>query len=121
MPPKRHARALSPHGLGRCRECGKPIRWTTTERGARLAVDVDPDPVGNVAARLDHMQIWRSRKAPVDRRELAPLEAVFMPHVATCATRQAPPPEQLELPEPADQVPDNVIPFDLARRRRKKP
>ncbi|MFM9675810.1 hypothetical protein [Streptomyces brasiliscabiei] len=76
-----------------CRDCRRPILWTITEAGKRLAVDPDADPAGNTAIWRDGTGSWRSRRPSVDL-PITGWERLHMPHVATCPARQ----EQLALP-----------------------
>ncbi len=78
----------------RMRGCGRPIRWTTTERGKMLAVNADPDPGGNTAVWKDVFGVLRSRRV-TKARPLAPHEKLMLPHASTCQrgrrTTDAPP------------------------------
>ncbi|MEU3162224.1 hypothetical protein ACPCAJ_21260 [Streptomyces griseoincarnatus] len=69
-----------------CRDCRRPILWTITEAGKRLAVDPDPDPAGNTAVRCDGTGAWRSRR-PTQELPLMGWERLHKPHVATCPKR----------------------------------
>ncbi|GHA28889.1 hypothetical protein GCM10010372_30960 [Streptomyces tauricus] len=91
-----------------CRDCRRPILWTITEAGRRLAVDPDPDPAGNAACWRDGTGAWRSRRPSADL-PLCGWERLHMPHIATCPDRI----EQLALPI-------GVASLD-ARRRKKRP
>ncbi len=75
------------------RGCGERARLTTTENGARLLVNLDPDPKGNVAVWRDVHGALRSR-AVTKERPLARHERLMMPHVATCK------PPKREKPKP---------------------
>ncbi|MEU3099642.1 hypothetical protein ABZ690_34280 [Streptomyces sp. NPDC006967] len=92
--------------LAPCRDCRRPILWTITEAGKRLAVDLDPDPAGNTAVRCDGTGAWRSRR-PTTELPLTGWERLHKPHVATCPQQT----EQLALP---------VGVTSLAAHRRKK-
>lgn len=84
---------ISPYGLGRCRGCGRPVRWSTTEAGNAMPLDPEPDDTGNVVARLGGGPGWWSRIPNADRPQ-RDTERRFMPHVATCPNpplRPAPP------------------------------
>ncbi|WP_262702004.1 MULTISPECIES: hypothetical protein [Streptomyces] len=96
---------MSRAGLATCRDCGKPIRWTRTEAGKRLAVNPEPDPAGNTAVWRDGAGAWRSRR-PSAELPLNGWERLHKPHVATCPAHQ----EQLELPV-------GVVRLDDHRRR----
>ncbi|MCL6734418.1 hypothetical protein [Streptomyces neyagawaensis] len=76
-----------------CHDCHRPILWTITEAGKRLAVDPDPDTAGNTAIWRDGTGRWRSRRPSTDL-PLTGWERLHKPHVATCPTRQ----QQLALP-----------------------
>lgn len=47
-----HERAAAAHagrsGISRCRSCGAPFRWVTTEAGKPMSLDPLPRPMGNV-------------------------------------------------------------------------
>ncbi|MDT0567877.1 hypothetical protein RM704_10415 [Streptomyces sp. DSM 3412] len=79
--------------LATCHDCRRPILWTITEAGKRLAVDPDPDSAGNTAVRCDGVGTWRSRR-PTTELPINGWERLHMPHVATCPNRA----EQLALP-----------------------
>ncbi|MFD5266722.1 hypothetical protein [Streptomyces sp. NPDC058335] len=89
-----------------CRDCRRPVLWTITEAGKRLAVDPDPDPAGNTAVWCDGATVWRSRRPSADL-PLCGWERLHKPHVATCPTHT----QQLALP-------DGVT--SLAEHRRKR-
>ncbi|MCM2394432.1 hypothetical protein [Streptomyces albipurpureus] len=74
-----------------CTDCHRPIRWTITQAGKRLAVDPTPDPAGNTAVWRDGTGAWCSRR-PTLELPLCGWERLHKPHVATCPTRQAEPP-----------------------------
>ncbi|WP_432041456.1 hypothetical protein [Streptomyces cadmiisoli] len=76
-----------------CHDCRRPVLWTTTEAGKRLAVDPTPDPKGNAAVWRDGTGTLRSRR-PTDELPLCGWERLHLPHVATCPTRV----QQLALP-----------------------
>ncbi|SDL74263.1 DnaJ domain-containing protein [Nonomuraea maritima] len=74
--------------VGRCGDhgrpgCGRMVRWTKTEAGKWLAVDLQPDPGGNTAVRKDLHGVLRSRRVTKDQ-PIAPHEKLMMPHTATC-------------------------------------
>ncbi|GIH70305.1 hypothetical protein [Sphaerimonospora thailandensis] len=110
----------APSELRPCRDCTRPILWTTTAAARRLAVDPTPDDTGNQACYRDTTGTWRSRSlngssAPTP----ADWEDRFVPHVATCPNRR---PVQTALPAaPPARLPANVIRFDPARRRTTPP
>ncbi|MEV7006833.1 hypothetical protein [Streptosporangium sp. NPDC051022] len=100
IPTKRELRA--------CAECGRPILWTVTRAGARMAVDPRPDERGNQACYRIAPRTWQSRSLDgTDALPPAPHEHRFVPHVATCKGRKAAPPATL---------PENVIRLDPRRR-----
>ncbi|MEV7805044.1 hypothetical protein AB0O28_19045 [Microbispora sp. NPDC088329] len=108
----------APSELRPCRACHKPILWTTTVAGRRLAVDPVPDETGNQACHKDHAGVWRSRSLTgAEAHAPKGWEDRFVPHVATCPKRR---PVQTALPAmpPARAaLPPNVGRFDPARRR----
>ncbi|MFD4788283.1 hypothetical protein ACFWN1_14730 [Streptomyces sp. NPDC058459] len=76
-----------------CRDCQRPVLWTTTEAGKHLAVDPEPNPEGNTAVHRDGTGAVRSRR-PSAELPLCGWERLHMPHVATCPQRT----QQLALP-----------------------
>ena len=76
-----------------CHDCRRPILWTITEAGKRLAVDPAPAPAGHTAVWRDGPGRRRSRR-PSAELPLTGWERLHMPHVATCPART----EQLALP-----------------------
>ncbi len=107
---------ISRHGLGRCRDCGQPVRWSQTEAGRRQALNPEPDEDGNTVARLGALAQWYSRVPTPDRPQAA-FERRFMPHAATCSARKA---AQLALPlqNPPQALPAGVASLDAHRRTR---
>ncbi|MGI5161424.1 hypothetical protein [Microbispora sp. CA-102843] len=107
----------APSELRPCRDCTKPILWTTTVANKRLAVDPTPDETGNQACYRDPAGTWRSRSLTgTDARPPKDWEARYVPHVATCARRR---PVQTALPATPlarAPLPPNVVRFDPARR-----
>ncbi|MFJ5638694.1 hypothetical protein [Streptomyces sp. NPDC093223] len=95
-----------------CRDCRRPVLWTTTEAGKRLAVDPEPDPQGNAAVWRDGTGTTRSRR-PSDELPLTGWERLYMPHVATCPARV----QQLALPGP---LPAGVTSLDAHRRKKRR-
>ncbi|MFD3483806.1 hypothetical protein [Streptomyces sp. NPDC058665] len=73
----------SEHQVDRCATCGARIRWTTTARGAALAVDADPDPTGNQACYTDAAGTLRSRGISTERPVVEHAEVLYRPHVAS--------------------------------------
>ncbi|MEV8600481.1 hypothetical protein AB0465_11445 [Streptomyces griseoviridis] len=94
-----------------CRACHRPVLWTVTAAGRRLAVDPDPDPAGNAAVWRDGTGTLRSRR-PTDELPLCGWELLHMPHVATCPAHTQP-----ALP---GALPPGVVSLD-AHRRKKRP
>ncbi|WP_424533672.1 J domain-containing protein [Sphaerisporangium viridialbum] len=90
------------------RGCGERARLTTTENGARLLVNLDPDPKGNVAVWRDVHGALRSR-AVTKERPLARHERLMMPHVATC---KPPKREKPKPPKPPPRPPAGNL-YDL--------
>ncbi|MFE0036799.1 hypothetical protein [Streptomyces sp. NPDC059015] len=78
---------MTPRPHATCPDCRRPIRWTTTEAGKRLAVDPDPHPDGNTAIWRDGTGATRSRR-PTAELPLCGWERLHKPHVATCPARQ---------------------------------
>ena len=98
-----------PRELSRCRSCERPVLWTVTRAGRRLAVDPRPDEKGNQACYRVGPRTWQSRSLnAADAQPLGSHEHRYMPHVATCK-----PPARREPPV----LPDNVIRIDTKRRR----
>jgi hypothetical protein len=91
-----------------CRDCRRPVLWTTTEAGKRLAVDPEPDPTGNAAVWRDGTGAWRSRR-PTAELPLNGWERLHLPHVATCPARA----QQLALPAGVTSL--------AAHRRKRRP
>lgn len=128
---------ISPYGLGRCRGCRRPVRWATTQAERQMPLDPEPNPDGNVVARLGDGQTWYARIPTADRPQ-SPTERRFMPHVATCPTpplpqapqrppapartvpRTTPPDGQLQLPLPG-LLPRGVASLDRYRNRKDNP
>lgn len=92
-----------------CRDCRRPVLWTITEAGKRLAVDPEPDSAGNTAVWRDGTGAWRSRR-PSDELPLTGWERLHMPHVGTLCPARA---EQLELPV-------GVTSLDAHRRKKRR-
>ncbi|MGW7196617.1 hypothetical protein [Streptomyces chryseus] len=95
--------------MNHCPSCRRPIRWTITQAGKRLAVDPTPDPDGNTAVRRDGTGTYLSRR-PSTELPLMGYERLHKPHVATCPANQA------QLPLPAE-----VTSLDAHRNRRRNP
>ncbi|MFG2963545.1 hypothetical protein ACGFZS_09675 [Streptomyces sp. NPDC048288] len=95
-----------------CRDCHRPILWTTTEAGKRLAVDPEPNELGNAAVWRDGTGAVRSRR-PSAELPLTGWERLHMPHVATC-------PNRVQQPTLPGALPDGVTSLD-AHRRKKRP
>ncbi|MGO4421720.1 hypothetical protein AB4Z54_24200 [Streptomyces sp. MCAF7] len=93
----------------RCPDCGRDLLWTVTEAGKRLAVDPEPNPVGNAAVYRDGTGTWRSRR-PSAELPLAGWERLHMPHVATCPAQR-----------PAPELPPDVVELAAHRRRTLSP
>lgn len=91
-----------------CHDCRRPILWTITEAGKRLAVDAEPDPAGNAAIWRDGTGALRSRR-PSAELPLTGWERLHKPHVATCPAQT----RQLELPV-------GVTSLDAHRRKKRR-
>ncbi|MFF5984381.1 hypothetical protein ACFY78_36620 [Streptomyces olindensis] len=94
--------------LAACRDCRRPVLWTTTEAGKRLAVDPEPNPTGNAAVWRDGTGAVRSRR-PTAELPLNGWERLHLPHVATCPARA----QQLALPAGVTSL--------AAHRRKRRP
>ncbi|MFE3378802.1 hypothetical protein [Streptomyces anulatus] len=92
-----------------CGDCRRPVLWTITQAGKRLAVDPQPDPEGNAAVYRDGAGTYRSRR-PSAEMPLMGWERLHVPHLATCQGRT---PARVR-PEP---LPPGVV--DLSAYRRK--
>lgn len=68
--------------LGRCRSCGRPVRWVTTAHGRPQPLDPDPDPRGNIV--LDGNGVAHQVRPG---QALLGDPARHMPHAATCGGR----------------------------------
>ncbi|MCX5326355.1 hypothetical protein [Streptomyces sp. NBC_00120] len=66
-----------------CPQCRRPVLWTTTEAGRRLAVDTEPDTDGNTAVYRNGTGTWVSRR-PTEELPVMAWERLHKPHVATC-------------------------------------
>ncbi|MEU0087220.1 hypothetical protein [Streptomyces sp. NPDC006274] len=92
-----------------CPDCHRPIRWTLTQAGRRLAVDPEPHPDGNTAVWRDGNGTLRSRR-PTTELPLCGWERLHKPHIATCPAQQ----QQLALPVGVTRLDDH-------RNRRRTP
>ncbi|MFE0727905.1 hypothetical protein ACFW2X_06575 [Streptomyces antibioticus] len=95
-----------------CRDCHRPVLWTTTEAGKKLAVDPTPNPAGNTAVWRDGTGALRSRR-PTPDLPLTGWERLHMPHVATCPNRV----QQLTLP---GALPPGVASLDAHLRKKRR-
>ncbi|MGW4300386.1 hypothetical protein ACWEHT_11475 [Streptomyces sp. NPDC004646] len=73
----------SDHDVVLCDDCSARIRWARTVHGRRQAVNADPDPEGNLAARTDGLGVLRVRVLGGERERLEGGEWQAMPHAAT--------------------------------------
>jgi len=106
---------ISRHGLSTCSRCKQAIRWSITEAGKRQPLNPEPDPTGNVVARLGAGAVWHSRVPTADLPRAA-FERRFKPHAATCTTDQ---PVQEPLPLAVEQpLPAGVASLTEHRRNR---
>lgn len=64
---------------GRCRSCRKPVLWAITQKGARIPVDPEPVPNGNIELRDDGNGEIRSTTVKPD-----PSVRKYVAHFATC-------------------------------------
>ena len=65
------------------RGCGAWIAFALTPTGKRMPIDLDPDPAGNVAVRVDAHGVLRARVL-AKGEQAEPGERVHVPHFATC-------------------------------------
>lgn len=72
-----------------CHDCHRPVLWTVTDAGKRLAVDPEPNQDGNTVAFRDGHGVFRSRR-PTEELPAAAWEKTYMPHVATCPKKPQP-------------------------------
>ena len=68
--------------MSRCQSCGAPIRWVITLDGARMPLDPDPHPRGNVVPELQ----GRDGQAPraVVLAKPATDRPAWVSHFTTC-------------------------------------
>jgi hypothetical protein len=109
---------ISPYGLGPCHHCRATVRWATTEAGKQQPLDPEPDPRGNVAARLGEGPGWWAR-VPTAERPKTDMERWFMPHAATCGRPPLPgvPPPRPGPPPARPAAVQEALPIDPPRRR----
>lgn len=69
--------------LGKCRSCGRTVRWVTTARGRPQPLDPDPQPAGNVV--LDEAGV--AHQVRPGQGLLLEGGGLFMPHAASCGGR----------------------------------
>lgn len=70
-----------------CRHCHAAIRWCITEKHKRQALNVDPDPDGNViVTHLDFYSMEHCRTLKKDEEYAGPR---YMPHAATCTRKDS--------------------------------
>lgn len=88
--------ALDPHyGPAECHACGAAIVWALTDAGARMPVNLEPDPKGTLELFTEHFPdgepvepgVQRVRARPADRPPSSP---AWMVHFATCPARRPP-------------------------------
>ncbi|MEV0968498.1 hypothetical protein [Microtetraspora glauca] len=98
----------APRELSRCNICNRPVLWTVTRAGNRMAVDAKPHDDGNQACYRISPRTWQSRSLDAaDALPLAAWEHRYKPHVATCPG----PPK----PKPPEPLPPNVVPIRRTR------
>ncbi|MFB4273058.1 hypothetical protein [Nonomuraea sp. GTA35] len=107
----------APSELRPCNDCGRPVLWTTTAAGKRLAVDPHPTEDGNQACYRAAPRSWSSRSLDgAGARPPAAWEHRYRPHVATCTGRPA---VQEQLPGMTPKsMPSNVIRLEPRQRSR---
>lgn len=76
------ARRARQSAYSECPTCLDRILWAITAKGARQALNYQPDPAGNVAARHEANGGWRARSSPPGEPLVFP-DKRFMPHWAT--------------------------------------
>lgn len=99
----------------RCLTCHRPVLWTITDAGKRLAVDPEPHPDGNTAVYRDGLGVFRSRR-PTEELPATAWEKVYKPHVATCPARPGKP-----APVRPETLPPGVADLSAFRRTRERP
>lgn len=67
-----------------CRSCPARVAFAVTEKGARMPLDLEPDPAGNVAVYVDGSGTARARVVTA-AEPLATYEQLHLPHFASCA------------------------------------
>lgn len=67
---------MSQHGQLRCRSCDAPIIFARTTKGARIPLDAEPNPAGNIELRQGIAHVVTGERDPDVQR--------YMPHHATC-------------------------------------
>ncbi|MBT2226225.1 hypothetical protein [Nonomuraea sp. NEAU-A123] len=83
----------------RCEDCKALVFFAVTKGGERQCLDVEPDPLGTVAAYRVDVRVWwcRTITAAAEADQVAhPLETRFRVHAATC--RRRPRAKQGEIP-----------------------
>jgi hypothetical protein len=66
----------------KCKTCGEPIEWVTTERGARMPLNPEPDPAGYII--LVESEDGEEVAHQLHRGEDPSDVNRYIPHFATC-------------------------------------
>ena len=97
--------------MASCQGCGAPVAFVTVLKQAggtaRMILNHQPDPGGNVAVRATHTGGRIGRVLPKGTLP-APGEVLFMPHWASCPT---PPPRKPKPPARAKPKPQPATLF----------
>jgi len=74
--------------MSRCRSCRAPIRWAVTAAGAKMPLDAEPNPAGNVRLHrpeaADPLAVVCRPQEAEEARRLGFGDQLYMPHHATC-------------------------------------
>ena len=75
--------------IARCRSCGASIIWAITQRGVRIPLDAEPNPIkGNTMIDPETIIVNGHAEEQWRARQVAPLldgaQTRYMPHHATC-------------------------------------
>lgn len=63
--------------MPKCRSCGKPVDWVTTESGKKMPLDEKPDPSGNIVLIHGIAHVLKKGEEPLER-------PTRTSHFATC-------------------------------------
>lgn len=84
-----HAHLLVARSAVACERCTARIVFARVDGGRLIPVDVEPDPDGNVAIRVDSTGRIRARVLSEDRPAPEGTERLHVPHFATCGPAAA--------------------------------